>query len=345
MKNTLLSPDLLRQVFILALILLSGFLIIGEMLPYLSGVLGAITLFTLFKGLMRKMLDRGLGAVTAASVIILTSIIIVIIPLWLIIRLIFSRIEEATKHSNTFIEALRERLKALESVIDLDFASEIQPQAINSWVSDNLELLLGSTFQVLVTLSIMYFLLFYMLIYVKEFKNWLRQFLPLNHKTVEMLADEIDQIVRSNALGIPMVALMQGIIALLGYYLFGAPNPLFWFVITIFGSMIPIIGTALAIIPVTLILFTSGHTWAALGMLLYGIFVVGTTDNLFRIFIQNKIANLHPLITLIGVVIGIPLFGFLGLIFGPLLLSLFMLLIKIYTAEYGEMQEEGEEDE
>ena len=79
----------------------------------------------------------------------------------------------------------------------------------------------------------------------------------------------------------------------------------------------------------------SGNDFQAWGILLYGILVVGMTDNLIRLFVLKKLDSIHPLITLIGVLIGIPLFGFVGLIFGPLIISLFLIIVKIYKQQYG----------
>jgi len=137
-----------------------------------------------------------------------------------------------------------------------------------------------------------------------------------------------------------LVALFQGIIALIGYLIFGVPEPLFWFTITAISSMIPLVGTALGIIPVSILLFSQGHTWAAIGILIYGFAVVGVTDNLVRLYVLEKLSSVHPLITLIGVIIGVPLFGFIGLIFGPLLISLFLLILKIYRKEYADKEDE-----
>ena len=66
---------------------------------------------------------------------------------------------------------------------------------------------------------------------------------------------------------------------------------------------------------------------------------MGSTDNIIRLYVLQKIDNVHPLITLIGVIVGVPLFGFIGLIFGPLLVSIFMALVKIYKDEYGKSEE------
>ena len=98
--------------------------------------------------------------------------------------------------------------------------------------------------------------------------------------------------------------------------------------------MIPFVGTLVGIIPVFLITLASGNDYAAYGILIYGLVVVGSTDNIIRLYVLKKMDNVHPLITLIGVIIGIPLFGFIGLIFGPIIISLFFIILKMYKIEY-----------
>ena len=107
--------------------------------------------------------------------------------------------------------------------------------------------------------------------------------------------------------------------------------------------MIPFVGTFIGIIPVFLISLSSGDTFQAWGILIYGIVVVGTTDNVIRLYVLKKLDDVHPLITLIGVIVGVPIFGFIGLIFGPLLISLFIALVKVYRSEYGEQDAVSEE--
>ncbi|WP_338039446.1 AI-2E family transporter [Maribacter litopenaei] len=127
----------------------------------------------------------------------------------------------------------------------------------------------------------------------------------------------------------------QGIIALIGFYIFDIDNPWFWFVIVTIGSMVPFIGTFIGIFPVFVLSLASGNDFQAWGILIYGLVVVGSTDNLIRLFLLQKMDSIHPLITLIGVLLGIPLFGFVGLIFDPLIINLFLILIKIYKKQYG----------
>ena len=142
--------------------------------------------------------------------------------------------------------------------------------------------------------------------------------------------------VRSNALGIPLVALAQGIISLIGFFIFGVQAPFFWAVIVTIGSMVPFVGSLLGVVPVFILSLSEGNTFQAWGILLYGVIVVGATDNIFRLYVLKKLDNVHPLITLIGVIVGVPIFGFIGLIFGPILISLFLITVRMYKKEYSQ---------
>jgi predicted PurR-regulated permease PerM len=90
---------------------------------------------------------------------------------------------------------------------------------------------------------------------------------------------------------------------------------------------------------------STGSTFQAWGILIYGLVVVGSTDNIIRLYVLKKLDDVHPLITLIGVIVGVPLFGFIGLIFGPLLISLFIVIVRIYRKEYGKVPEIKESKE
>jgi predicted PurR-regulated permease PerM len=123
-------------------------------------------------------------------------------------------------------------------------------------------------------------------------------------------------------------------VALIGFLIFDIDSPFFWFVIVTIGSMVPFLGSLLGIVPVFILTLASGTPFQAWGILLYGIIVVGSTDNIIRLYVLRRLDNVHPLITLIGVIIGVPLFGFIGLIFGPLLISLFLVVLHIYKHQY-----------
>jgi predicted PurR-regulated permease PerM len=131
---------------------------------------------------------------------------------------------------------------------------------------------------------------------------------------------------------------LQGTIAFFAYLALGVNDPGFWFVVTCIASMMPVVGAALAYVPVAILLFAAGMNIRGLIMLIYGFGVVSTVDSIFRFWLQKRIGNVHPMITAFGVILGLSLFGFIGLIFGPILISLFLLLIRIYSNEFSDTQ-------
>jgi predicted PurR-regulated permease PerM len=94
------------------------------------------------------------------------------------------------------------------------------------------------------------------------------------------------------------------------------------------------VGAALAYVPLAIIFFANGANWQGIAMLIFGFAIIGTVDNVLRFTLLRKLGDVHPLTTVFGVIIGLNLFGFIGLIFGPLLISLFILLLKIYSSEF-----------
>ena len=110
------------------------------------------------------------------------------------------------------------------------------------------------------------------------------------------------------------------------------------------ATVIPVVGTALVWVPVAIILAIKGHWFGAVGIMAYGVLVVAQSDNLTRFILQKKMADIHPLITIFGVVIGISMFGFMGVIFGPLILSLFVLFVNMFKQEYLDAPPKNSED-
>jgi len=122
-------------------------------------------------------------------------------------------------------------------------------------------------------------------------------------------------------------------VAFVGYLVFNAPSPLFWGVLTCFATIIPIFGTALVWLPLAGYMALTGDWGPAIGLLLYGGLVVTHVDNVVRFIMQKKMADTHPLVTIFGVFIGLSLFGFMGVIFGPLMLGDIRLLRQYLQEE------------
>ncbi len=331
-----IPPQIIRQTFVILLILLMGTLIFRELLPYLTGVLGAVTIYVLMRKWMAKLVNqKKWNPSVAAALLMFLSFVGILIPVAGVVMMLSNRIGKAVKNSEQVVNALKEQLSQVEAKFGYDFHSQIDVSAISGGISSNLQGLVGHTFNAFIAIGLMYFMLYYMFTNRRELRESLREYIPMGRENLKEIGNEIQEMVRSNALGIPLVALAQGIIALIGFFIFGVEEPLFWFVITTIGSMIPFVGTLLGILPVFIITLSSGSEFQAWGILIYGFVVVGSTDNIIRLYVLKKLDNVHPLVTLIGVIVGVPLFGFIGLIFGPLLISLFMVIVRIYRKEYG----------
>ncbi|MEH6765526.1 AI-2E family transporter [Aequorivita antarctica] len=331
-----IPPQLIRQIFVILLILLMGSLIFRELLPYLTGVLGAVTIYVLMRKWMATLVNKKKwNPSLAATVLMVISFFLILIPIAGIILMLTNKIGKAVQNSEEVVNALKEQLGKMEDKIGYDLNSQIDPGAITGWLSENLQNLAGGTFNAFIAIGLMYFMLYYMFINRTDLRESLKEYIPMNRENLKEIGSEVQTMVRSNALGIPLVALAQGVVALIGFLIFGIEDPLFWFVIVTIGSMIPFVGTLIGILPVFVLTLSTGHSFQAWGILIYGFVVVGSTDNIIRLYVLKKLDNVHPLITLVGVIVGVPLFGFIGLIFGPLLISLFMVIVRIYRKEYG----------
>ena len=335
MSNTI-APKTIRQIFVLLLILLMVVLISKELLPYLSGVLGAITIYVLLRKWMGVLLQRGWNESLAAALLMFLSFVCILLPVAGIILMLGNKIGNAVTNSEQVVAAFKKQMGSIEERLGYDLTSNIEVSEVSSWITNNIQGFAGSTFNIFIAIGLMYFMLYYLFTSRSEIRESLYDYIPISEDNLKIIGKETQAMVRSNAIGIPLVAFAQGVIALIGFLLFGIQDPFFWFVIVTVGSMIPFVGTLIGILPVFLLTLSFGDSFSAYGILIYGLVVVGSTDNIIRLLVLKKLDNVHPLITLIGVIVGVPLFGFIGLIFGPLLISLFLVIVRIYRKEFGE---------
>jgi predicted PurR-regulated permease PerM len=107
-----------------------------------------------------------------------------------------------------------------------------------------------------------------------------------------------------------------------------------WGFVTGVFAFFPLVGTMIIWVPLVIYLYSIGHNWTGTALTIYSIVVTGNVDYITRLGLLKKIGNVHPMVTVLGVIVGLKLFGFMGLIFGPLLISYFIILIKIYLNEF-----------
>lgn len=264
----------------------------------------------------------------------LLSFIVILMPVGLLANMLSSKISYTIQHSDELVQALKKIVANIEYRFDISLASDENINKLGSTIAQILPKILGATFNTLTTIFFMYFILYFMLVNGRYMENVLYEYIPLKDENVGKIRKEVNMMVFSNAIGIPVVAFAQGLVGLAGYLVIGVKEPFFWFGVTCIAGMLPVIGAALAYIPLIIIFFANDQTWQGFAMTIYGFGVIGTVDNVLRFSLLKKMGNVHPLTTVFGVIVGLDLFGFIGLIFGPLLISLFMLLLKIYSSEF-----------
>jgi predicted PurR-regulated permease PerM len=335
MTNNTIDTNLLRQVFFIAIIIFLGVVLFRELSFFLSSFLGAVTFYVVMRERMFYLAEkRKWSRSKAAWVLMLLSFFIILIPIGLLGNILYSKISYVVTHSGELIASLQRSAEQISKKIGYRI---VDPNTINragSYLAELLPKVLGLTLNSLGQIATMYFILYFMLVRGREMEEALYEYIPLKDSNVELIGNEVRVMVISNTIGIPLIAFIQGVFALVGYLLIGVPEPWLWFAATALTAMLPIIGAAVIYGPLTIMFFVQGHTGQGIAMGIWGFGVVGLVDNLFRFILNKRIGDIHPLITIFGVVVGVQLFGFIGLIFGPLLISLFILLLRIYSSEF-----------
>ncbi|MFT3932535.1 MAG: AI-2E family transporter [Chitinophagaceae bacterium] len=333
--NDYISDSRIRQLTFISILVLLGYILFNELKSFIPAFLGALTLYVIMrKRMFRMVYFRKWKPSLSASLLMLISFLVILLPIGLVINMLSSKINFAISHSSELITALESFVKNLEHKIGYKLIDDNYIRSLGEFIARNLPSLLGATFNSLTTIIFMYLILYFMLVEGRGMERTLYRVLPMSDNNLNRVASEVKNMVLSNAIGIPLIALFQGVIGVIGYLVLGVKEPLFWFVVTCITSMLPVVGAAVAYVSIALIFFAQNDTVKGLVMLAYGFGIVSTVDSIFRFAIQKKIGDTHPLVTAFGVIIGINLFGFIGLIFGPLLISLFLLLVKIYTLEF-----------
>ncbi|WP_430895251.1 MULTISPECIES: AI-2E family transporter [unclassified Paraflavitalea] len=330
-----ISNNAIRQILFLLLILAIGTVLFLELSQFIPALLGAYTLYVLLRGWMHKLeFKKKWKPWVAAATLMIISFIVIIFPIFLLVNMLGSKIGFAVQHSGDVLGSIKTYVHQYEVRYQFEILSDGSIKKLTAWAAGVLPNLLGATISTATTIVIMYFILYFMLTERNKMEASFYSNVPLKDENILLLRREMNSLVYSNALGIPLIAVLQGVVALIGYLILGVEQPWFWFVVTCIAAMLPIVGAAVAYVPLSLVFFANGHDTKGIILLFYGLGIVGTVDNIFRFWMQKKLGDTHPLITVFGVIIGLNLFGFIGLIFGPILIALFLLLLRIYTNEF-----------
>lgn len=324
-----------RQVLFMLSLLTIGVILYLQMSFMLGAFLGSMALYMVLRKPMYKLVyEKRWKKWLAASMLMLISFVLIVLPFAWIGYILANKITPFIQHPE-IVTATAEKIQVyLNQRFKMDILSEANLAKITNKVSTIIPAVLSSTANTIVNIVVAYFLLWFMLTNASKVELWLQRNLPFLPENRLKVIHEVKESVLSNAVGLPIMGVIQGTIAAIGYWIFNAPDPLLWGIVTGICSFIPFVGTMAAWVPIAILSFAGGDTGNAIGQVIWGLVVIGCSDNVFRMILQKKIGDIHPMITVFGVIVGLNMFGFLGLIFGPLLISLFLLLVKIYINEF-----------
>ena len=334
-RNLPISDEKIKQVFLLILIVVLILLIGFNLALFIPSVLGAITLYIITRKYNLYLQETKKWKPWVSTLLIISiSLVILVLPIYFLGDILIQRLGNAKEYMgkfNVFIDKIHDYVY---QKTNFDLLSKENMAKLKDTVAKFSTAALSSTFNTITIVFSTYFILYFMMEKPRLFERLLKNSAPLKKSNVNLIGGKIRSMVTANAIGIPVVAVGQGIVAIIGYYIFGAPNILLLFSLTCITAMIPIVGAAIVFVPVCVFMVAQGNLGGGLGLLAFCVCVVGLTDNLLRFTLLKKLENIHPLNTVFGIIMGINLFGFMGLIFGPILISITVLLIQVYRDEF-----------
>ena len=327
------EKDIKRLLIILIVVILAilAFLLIKPIL--LSAISGLIIAYV-FSPVNNWMLKRVKRRTLSATIVTALVILIIVIPLWFLIPLMTEqvfRLFTASQNldisgflASIFPNAGQQFLNQMSITIQTGI-SNISSSILNSLVR---YILKGP--ELLLNLFVAGFVFFFTLRDTEHLKRFVYEISPLTKSQEEKLVSQFKGITNSIVYGQVIVGVVQGVVAMIGFILFGIPNALVFGILAIVLSIIPLLGPFLIWGPLTLYLYSASGSTVGTIFLIYNIVIVSSVDNLLRVWIVSKRTEEHAAIVLLGMIGGMFLFGIVGLVLGPLILAYLLTFIKAY---------------
>jgi predicted PurR-regulated permease PerM len=324
----------INKYFFLAIIILFAIFLFSSLIQFVSAFLGSIMLYVLSKPLACWLVKKGWSKSMTSILIIIISFFLILLPIAGLVSLLYNKISAVLAHPTIITDSVKQVDAIIQKRFHYRLISDDTLHSIQSFASTILSAVLKQSLNFITTILMMYFFLYYMQQNINRMEAAIIFYLPFKKDKIKLFGDELVQQTFSNSIGIPAICVAQGLAGFFCYWIAGIDQAGFWGVVTGFAALIPVVGTGLVWAPSAVYLFVIGHTWQAIFVILFGALVLGTLDNIVRFMLAKKMADVHPIVTVLGVILGLKYFGFLGLIFGPLLISYFFILLKIYYVEY-----------
>jgi predicted PurR-regulated permease PerM len=301
--------------------------------PFSKGLLGALVLYVVFAPLHRGLKARGFSPRVAAGVVVLLALVLVVGPGISFIGLVAN--EAQAMAGGVIRSPLLARLRELRiGPYDIGAQIEALGSQLVSWLGSSALSVVGTATRIGIQLTISFFGLFYLLVAPAGAWPAIRPFIPFSTENAERMRQRFRDVTFSTLVGTGLTAAVQGLLVGIAFWVTGLSNALFWGVVTIIVAILPVVGSGLVWGPGAAALALEKQYGWAIALVIWGILVVGNVDNVIRPYVYRRWARIHPFITVIGAFAGINWFGLLGLLIGPLAISYFFELIRMYRDEF-----------
>ncbi|MFL5347388.1 MAG: AI-2E family transporter [Hyalangium sp.] len=326
--------------FALALVLFS-FILLPFLMPVLLGGFLVVLFLPIQDFLCRRL--KGHKAL-CATLSTLAVFLLILVPLagigWLVGRELF----QLAAHLPAFLERVDVRQELISS-LPSSLSRYVRPETVGSKTEEALvsaatggaafitqAVGLGSTFVVnlfLMTVAMYYFFLDGRRLYAEAIR-----LVPLERRYIQHFSREFNDVAYAIVYGNTITAFIQGATGALGLLLAGVPHAGVWGAAMVIAAMVPVVGTGLVWVPISVLLVLSGKMGAGIFLGAWGAVVVGTIDNLIRPKLCGTRMALHPLLVFLSMFGGMAVFGMMGMLVGPLIAALFMAMVRIYRRDF-----------
>lgn len=313
-------------------VLLLGIALAVALAPYATGLIGIPVLYAVFAP-AHEWLCLRLRPRVAAGLVVGLALFLIVVPGVSFAGLIVSQAQEIA--GGVIKSPLLARVKELK-LAGMDLGPRLADLGARlvSWIGSSAFGLIGTATRLALNLTIALFGLFYLLLRPADVWAAVRPYIPFSAKNTEKLRQRFRDVTTSTIIGTGLTAGIQGALLGLGFWVTGLPNAVFWGVVTTVLAILPVVGSGLVWAPAALVLVLDHRAGPGLLLALWGAVVVGNVDYVIRPMVFRRWADIHPLVTLLGALAGVPYFGILGLLIGPLAVSYFFEVLKMYREEY-----------
>ncbi len=309
-------------------------------LPYLKMLAMGAILAILFAPVNKYFLKKIKSPTFSALLTTLLVLLIIAIPVYFIGQAfyneIFSLINNVKSNSSTLswsalAQRLPSQLQGVSGALFADLGQKILSYAAN--IFSGIKSIISNLASLVLALVLIFFSVFFLTRDSEKIINYFNSVFPLSQDHENRLISKLNHSISGVLKGLFLVALVQGTVATVGFLIFGMPQPFLWGAFTVIAALVPNIGTTVSMVPAVIVLFLSGSTGPAIGLVIWGAAAVGTIDNVISPHIIGTEAKMHPLLVLFSIVGGLKLFGLIGFLLGPIIMAVFLTLLDIYRTD------------